>query len=84
MAETVTLALVASLVGAVVTTLIGSLRPGVSYPDMQGLLAGRGIDVDQATVYRCRALTPQFVGGPDGDLVGGWSYLFRLVDRHGG
>ena len=40
------------------------LRYGLSYRDVEELLAERGIDVDHVTVYRwVQAFTPEFIAG---------------------
>jgi transposase-like protein len=41
------------------------LRYGLSYRDVEELLAERGIEVDHVTVYRwVQTFTPQFIDGP--------------------
>jgi transposase, IS6 family len=49
------------------------LRYGLSYRDVEELLAERGVTVDHATVYDETYLK----------VVGQWIYLYRAVDQHG-
>src|SRR4051794_35704989 len=54
------------------------LRYGLSYRDVQELLAERGVTVDHVTVYRwVQTSTAEFID------AGRWTYLYRAVDQHG-
>ncbi|MEJ7743127.1 MAG: IS6 family transposase [Nocardioidaceae bacterium] len=74
------------------------LRYGLSYRDVEELLAERGVDVD--TVYRwVQRFTPEFISAArprrhcPGDrwfadetyvkVAGRWTYLYRAIDQHG-
>jgi transposase, IS6 family len=71
------------------------LRYGLSYRDVEELLAERGIEVDHVTVYRwVQTLTSEFIDAarPSRHSVGDrWFvdgptsrvYLYRAVDQHG-
>jgi len=46
----------------VISVAVRYLRYGLSYRDVEELLAGRGVDVDHVTIYRwVQRLTPEFV-----------------------
>jgi transposase, IS6 family len=75
------------------------LRYGLSYRDVEELLAERGVTVDHVTIYRWVRFTSEFIEAArpcrhvPGDRwfvdetylkVGGqWAYLYRAVDQHG-
>ena len=75
------------------------LRYGLSYRDLEELLAERGIAVDHVTIYRwVQRFTPELIGRPAlsarrrGPLVRGRDvpegrravgYLYRAIDQHG-
>ena len=75
------------------------LRFGLSYRDVEELLAERGIEVDHVTVYRwVQRFTPLLAEAarpaatPSGTLVGGrdlcegrgrWRYVYRAIDQFG-
>jgi transposase, IS6 family len=73
------------------------LRYGLSYRDVEELLAGRGVSVDHVTICRwVQRLTPEFIELPahvPGDrwfvdetyvkVSGRWTYLYRAIDQHG-
>jgi len=53
------------------------LRYGLSYRDLEELLAERGIEVDHVTLYRW------FTGEAYVKVSGVWRYVYRAVDQHG-
>ena len=53
------------------------LRYGLSYRDLEELLAERGIEVDHVTLYRW------FTGEIYVKVSGVWRYVYRAVDQHG-
>jgi IS6 family transposase len=72
------------------------LRYGLSYRDVEELLAERGITVDHVTIYRwvqrfieaarpCRHAPGDrwFVDDTYVKVAGQWTYLYRAVDQHG-
>jgi IS6 family transposase len=65
------------------------LRYGLSYRDVEELLAERGIEVDHVTVYRwVQTFTSEFIDAarPARHAVGDrwrWTYLYRAIDQHG-
>jgi transposase, IS6 family len=75
------------------------LRYGLSYRDVEELLAERGIIVDHVTIYRwVQRFTSEFIEAPrwrrvPGDrwfadetyvkVAGRWTYLYRAIDQHG-
>jgi transposase, IS6 family len=75
------------------------LRYGLSYRDVEELLAERGIEVDHVTIYRwVQTFTPfidaarparhaagdrWFVDETYVKVAGRWTYLYRAVDEHG-
>ena len=70
------------------------LRYGLSYRDVEELLAERGVTVDHVTVYRWVQRSPQsssrhapgdrwFVDETYLKVTGKWTYLYRAVDQHG-
>jgi transposase, IS6 family len=74
------------------------LRYGLSYRDIEELMAERGVTVDHVTIYRW-VFTPEFIEAArpcrhaPGDrwfadetyvkVAGQWAYLYRAVDQHG-
>jgi hypothetical protein len=84
---------------AVVLAVRWYLHFGLSYRDVEELLAERGIDVDHVTIYRwVQRFTPLLVDARPcryavGDRwrvdetyvkVGGqWRYIYRAIDQHG-
>src|SRR5665213_1070490 len=75
------------------------LRFGLTYRDLEELLAERRIEVDHVTLYRCvQHFTPLVdAGGPCrhtagvrwfvdetyAKVAGVWRYVYRAVDEHG-
>ncbi len=62
------------------------LRFGLSYRDVEELLAERGIEVDHVSIYRwVQRFAPEFSrSGWGTSRVGGtWRYLFRAIDQFG-
>src|SRR3954470_20837078 len=75
------------------------LRYGLSYRDLEELLAERGIDVDHVTLFRwvqrftvgdrrrrpCRRAIGQrwFVDETYVKVGGAWRYVYRALDEHG-
>src|SRR3954447_19461557 len=53
------------------------LRYGLSYRDVEELLAERGVNVDHVTVYRW------FVDETYVKVSGRWTYLYRAIDQYG-
>jgi len=62
------------------------LRYGLSYRDVEELLAERGIRVDHVTIYRWVRRLPGdrwFVDETYVRVAGRWTYLYRAIDQHG-
>ena len=74
------------------------LRYGLSYRDVEELLAERGVDVDHVTIYRwvqrftplvieaarpCRHSDRWFVDETYVRVAGVWRYVYRAVDQRG-